>query len=532
MTIVHWLMNMNRKKIKILSLVPCFLLLVFLTGCATTDETEGLYKRLNTQITLFLNGPDKVLPDITFELSAINIIEEDGTAREVMNRPIGVNSHIVEGSQILLGEKALPEGRYKKLQLIVTEASIRKKGRTAHLALPPEGIEIDIDVSLRKHQNTTLFLNWNPDASIQEGYMFRPVFSVRSQTPELSSLLIYVTNEDSDNVSVINRQSGEIAATVMVGKKPRGIATSKNRDRLKVYVANSGSNSISVIDPTTNKIENEIPIRFGRRPEGIAVAGLSSEEDLLFVANYGSNSVSVVDTTTYQELEKIDVGRGPTAIAVDPSIDELITASFLSFEDINVLRSYRERFLNVYVVNQDSNDISVLRIDTATKKSVEVMTLGVEWRPVAIYVDYRRGKVYVANYDSDKLSVIDILQTVKGNIAGAVSVINNVGFSITGVVADPAFDRIYLLKESPGEIIIIKPFSGGFDYLKTVMPPVMGTISVGSSPKSLVMDPEGRKLYVVNRGSDNISVIDKTAKREERVISVGKRPYGIAVFPK
>ena len=525
-------MTMNAKNFKILLLVFSFLFLVFLTGCATTDETEGLYRKFNTQITLFLNGPDKVLPDFTFELSAINIIEEDGTVREVMNRPLVVNSHIVEGSQILLGEKALPEGRYKKIQLIVTEASIRKKGRTAHLALPAEGIEIDIDVSLTRDQNTTLFLNWNPDASVREGYMFRPVFSVRSQVPELSSLLIYVTNEGSNNVSVINRQSGEIAATVMVGEKPRGIATSKKGDRLKVYVANSGSNSISVIDPTTNKIENDVPIRFGRGPGGIAVAGLPSGEDLLFVANYGSNSVSVVDTTTYQELEKIDVGRGPIAIAVDPPIDDLLTARFLSFEDINVLRSYRERFLNVYVVNQDSNDISVLRIDTATKKSIEVLTLGVEWRPVAIYVDYRRGKVYVANYDSDKLSVIDILQTVKGNTAGAVSAINNVGFSITGVVADPAFDRIYLLKESPGELIIIKPFSEGFDSLKTVMPPVIGTIPVGESPRYLVMDPEGRKLYVVNRDSNNISVIDKTAKREEQVISVGRRPYGIAVFPK
>ena len=159
------------------------------------------------------------------------------------------------------------------------------------------------------------------------------------------------------------------------------------------------------------------------------------------------------------------------------------------------------------------------------------MTLGVEWRPVAVYVAYRRGKVYVANYDSDKLSVIDILQTVKGNTAGAVSTINNVGFSITSVVADPAFDRIYLLKETPGEIMIIKPYAEGFESLKTVMPPVMGIISVGSYPRSLIMDPEGRRLYVVNRGADNISVIDKTAKREVRVIPVGRRPYGIAVFP-
>jgi YVTN family beta-propeller protein len=449
-----------------------------------------------------------------------------------MNTPLNINSIDAKGEQIFLGETTLPEGIYNKIQLIVKQSSIKKKGRMAGLALPSEVIEIDISITVKRKQNTTLFLNWNADASVADGYLFKPVFAVKGQIPELSTLLIYVTNEDSNNVSVIDRQSGEIAATVMVGKKPRGISTSKGGERLKVYVANSGSNSISVIDPTTNKIENEIPIRFGREPQGIAVASISSEKELIFVANYGSNTVSMIDATTYQELEKIDVGRGPIAIEADPPIEILEGTRFLTFEDINVLKSYRERFFNVYVVNHDSNDVSVLRIDAVAKKKVEVIPLSVEWQPIALNVDYQRGKVYIANYDSDKLSVIDILQTVKGNTAEAVSTINNVGFSIIDVIADPVFDRIYLLKEVPGEIMIIRPFTKGFDSLKTMMPPIMGTISVGISPRSIILDPEARKLYVVNRGSDNISVIDKTTKRQEEVIQVGKRPYGIAVFPK
>jgi YVTN family beta-propeller protein len=44
------------------------------------------------------------------------------------------------------------------------------------------------------------------------------------------------------------------------------------------------------------------------------------------------------------------------------------------------------------------------------------------------------------------------------------------------------------------------------------------------------MDPEGRKIYVVNRGSDTVSEIDKTSRREERTFPVGKKPYGIAMF--
>jgi YVTN family beta-propeller protein len=173
-----------------------------------------------------------------------------------------------------------------------------------------------------------------------------------------------------------------------------------------------------------------------------------------------------------------------------------------------------------------------LRIDASAKKSVEVINLSVEWRPVALSVDYLRGKVYIANFDSDKLSVIDIPQTVKGNTSTAVSTINNIGYSTVGVISDPTFDRLYLLKEKAGEVVIVRPFTDGTDTLKTVMPPVMGTIAVGSSPRSFILDPEARKLYVVNRGSDSISVIDKTTKNEEQIIPVGRRPYGITIFQK
>jgi YVTN family beta-propeller protein len=145
-------------------------------------------------------------------------------------------------------------------------------------------------------------------------------------------------------------------------------------------------------------------------------------------------------------------------------------------------------------------------------------------------VDYQRGKVYVANYGSDKLSVIDILKIVKGDMTSVVGTINNIGTFITGIITDIAFDRIYLLKQSPGEIEIIRPFEQIFDALKTVKPPVMGFIPVGKSPRSFILDPEIRKMYVVNRGSNNMSVIDKITKKEEQVIPLGKDPYGIAIF--
>ena len=510
----------------IVSIVWLFLFL----GCTTAMEQTKQLPKQSGQFSLFLNGPDSASLDITFTLQSISISSENGSYIELLDFSKSINSLSVIHSQIGLAESVLPEGRYNKIRLIIGEAVIKKKNRVAHLALPTEGIEIPINIVIKQKGNVSIFLNWLVDSSITDNYLFNPVLKVKKQTSELRSFLIYVTNESSNNVSVINRHTGEIVTNIMVGNKPRGIAASFNKERSKIYVANSGSDSISIIDPTTQKVENEIPVRFGKEPVGITVARLSPSSELIFVTNFISNSVSVIDPTTFQETEKINVGHGPVSVAAEPPVEDLIGTRFLSFDDISALKSYRDRFINVYVVNQNSNDVSVLRIDTASKKLNKITTLDVDWNPKAVSIDYLRGKVYIANYGSDKLSVIDILQLIRGNDSSAVSTINNVGHKIIDIIADPAFDRLYLLKQFPPKIVILKPFESSFDNLKSIMPPVMGSITVGDSPRSFIMDNETRMIYVVNQESNNISVVDKTAKRLDHEIPVGSMPYGIALF--
>jgi YVTN family beta-propeller protein len=523
-------MRIDSKYLNIKAWIFLILFAGILSACATTEEQKEQLGKSRGQLTVYLNGPEKPSLDITFDLFAVNIVQETGIRREVMSSPVSINSGEIKGRQILLGERLLPAGSYRKIHLFIKQAIIKRKGRVADLRVSQKAIEIPANIVIREGQNTSLFLNWNADASFIDGYRFEPAITVKTQVPELSTLLIFVTNEDSDNVSVINRQSGEVVATIMVGRKPRGIEAVQAKERSRVYVVNSGSNSVSVIDPTTNKVENEIYIKFGSRPEGIAVAELSSEQELIYVSNYATNSVSVIDSTSLQEIEKIDVGNGPTAVEVDPPVGDLLSTRHLSFDDINTLKNYRERHFNVYVANRKSNTVSVLRIDKLTGSSEDVINLDVEWGPSALAVDYKRGKVYVSNYDSDKLSVIDIIEIIKGNEAGAVSTINNIGSFITDVIADQTFERLYLLKEVPGEVMIVRPYEEDHEHLRTVMPPVMGIVPVGDSPAAFILDPESRKLYVVNRGSDTVSVIDRTTKKEERTIPVGRRPFGIAIL--
>ena len=75
----------------------------------------------------------------------------------------------------------------------------------------------------------------------------------------------YVTNEKSDEVTVIDTDTDKVIATIKVGKRPRGVIVSP--DGKFVYVANGNSNDISVIDTKKNEVVETIPA--GEDPEGI-----------------------------------------------------------------------------------------------------------------------------------------------------------------------------------------------------------------------------------------------------------------------
>src|SRR5581483_245026 len=61
----------------------------------------------------------------------------------------------------------------------------------------------------------------------------------------LAAPFVYVTNEKSDDVTVIDAATDRVVTTVKVGQRPRGIVVSP--DNKRVYVSNGNSNDVSVI---------------------------------------------------------------------------------------------------------------------------------------------------------------------------------------------------------------------------------------------------------------------------------------------
>ena len=69
---------------------------------------------------------------------------------------------------------------------------------------------------------------------------------------------VYVTNEVSDTVSVINTATNIVTAKVTVGSDPMNVAVTPNGEY--AYVTNLGGDTVSVISTATNTVTATITV--------------------------------------------------------------------------------------------------------------------------------------------------------------------------------------------------------------------------------------------------------------------------------
>jgi serine/threonine-protein kinase len=182
----------------------------------------------------------------------------------------------------------------------------------------------------------------------------------------------YITNVLSDTVSVIDTMKSTVTATIPVGSAPYGVAVSP--DGRHAYITNVSSNTVSVID-TMKSTVTTIPA--GGHPWGVAV---SPDGRHAYITNVDANTVSVIDTSSSTVTTTIPVGAYPDGVAVSPD------------------------GRGAYITNGNSNTVSV--VDTSSSTVTTTIPVGNFPRAVAVSPDGRR--VYITNGGSKTVSVIGI----------------------------------------------------------------------------------------------------------------------------
>jgi YVTN family beta-propeller protein len=192
---------------------------------------------------------------------------------------------------------------------------------------------------------------------------------------------LYVSNEETAEMSVLDLASGQVTRRVPVGKEPEGVTV--RPDGKVVYVTSEEENEVVAVD--TRALRVLAHIATGPRPRSIA---FSRDGKTAFVTSENGAQLTVVDvaknapagTIKIEPQAKTVLGPRPMGLALSPDGKEL------------------------YVSNGRGESVAV--IDVATRKVARLID-GVGARPWGVATS-RDGKwIFTANGPSGDVSVID-----------------------------------------------------------------------------------------------------------------------------
>jgi YVTN family beta-propeller protein len=133
--------------------------------------------------------------------------------------------------------------------------------------------------------------------------------------------------------------------------------------------------------------------------------------------------------------------------------------------------------------------------------------------PLAMITSQDASKIYIANHDAQEVAILDV-QTDK------VSATISLGKKPNGIVLGVDGKTLYVT-------------SGGYRGVLQVIDLASGSkiaeIETGHTPTSGVVTPDGKKIFVCNRFSNNVSEIDLADLKIVRTIKTTREPRGAVI---
>jgi YVTN family beta-propeller protein len=312
---------------------------------------------------------------------------------------------------------------------------------------------------------------------------------------------IYITNEISGDLSVIDSTTMDVVSTIPLGKRPRGIHASP--DGKTIYVALSGSppappgvdestlpppdkdaDGIGVFDVAQNKMVRML--KGGSDPENFDV---SLDGKTIYVSNEDASGVSFIDIAAGTITKTIKTGEEPEGVKLTP--DGKL----------------------VYSTAEGDGTVSV--IDTSAGTLVKTFKVGRRPRNVVFMPSGKRAYVNAENdgavylLDTEKNEMIQPIQL------GTPGEIKPMGLALS---LDSA--KLYVTSGRGHKVFVID----------TSTNQVAGSFEVGQRPWGLALSPDGKTLFTANGPSNDVSVVDLATQTVTKKIKTTGGPWGVLVL--
>lgn len=224
---------------------------------------------------------------------------------------------------------------------------------------------------------------------------------------------IYIANQKSSTISVIDGSSLEVVESIAVPEGPYWqLAYDPGLNR--VYVSSNKAHALAVINADTNTVIDVVE-ELNYQPEGV---GFSSQRNHVYVT-HGTSSFTVVDRTTLEAIDSVNTGQfnhlievdaasnlayvsksGPGQIAIIDLVDLVVAGSITTTANPWEMELDPSGAILYAVVTGGAVDV----VDLAEREVITSIRVGKY--PQGLALSSETGCLYVANAFSNTVSII------------------------------------------------------------------------------------------------------------------------------
>lgn len=314
-------------------------------------------------------------------------------------------------------------------------------------------------------------------------------------SPDAKNLLISNNGYGQQSLMLIDRENLSVLQTISYDSpEALFIGVVYSRDGKRIYASGGHTNRVREYEMTSSGIVEKGQIEVDPRRKGGFITGmaLSADESRLFVANHQGGDVAVIDTAARKVVHRIPMGASK-----DPYHASMFPYAIQPSADGSKL----------YVSNWKEGNIAV--VDARNPNAAAVAKhVAVGQHPNAMILSPKGDKLFVANANSDSVSVLDTATDAKLYDIDVRPYKNALyGSSPNALAISPDGSTLYVLNAGENAVVVVtledaeqkgkgqKPVEKKADGNRYE---VRGRIPTGWYPTALSISPKGDKLYVAN----------------------------------
>lgn len=420
------------------------------------------------RLNVFMNIEHATTSEARLTVTALTLVDTRGTEVPMPLEPTVVTTKAPFG-QAFLTSAEVPGGSYSAIVLKVKDPSaVGTEGQKSG----ERETKVTVNWELEKEESRCLFIVWDVRASMRAAG-FHPSFYGMAQNRPIRGETLYVTCDTINTLFAIRSDTNRVVASVATKDAPKGLVVFSRGDRL--YVLCEESRSLLSVELSTFRVVDSLLLPMVLRPRFLALVNGRT----LAITDPSNDQVFLVDASTGSLLQSKRLGHRPSEITYWKEGRQLFVSS-----------TGEQR---VYQVNMDLSPARAYETGSS---------------PRGVWV--QNAWLYVADSGSGTVSLFNLRN---GRLVGRVRS-GREPVSIFGTR-----QRIFISNRGEGTVSVLWP--GQMAISKR--------IRVGGTPSNLAICQVRRWVYVVDRASNGIVVVNATTLRKVGVIGLGNPPYDLVI---